>query len=171
MSTALLILVVGYSLLVAVASWKIRPWHRKRAVIGSLWFGGGALWLLVLVAIELFHGIETGSYHTFYDTLGALAIFLGFYVGLPLFILRIVERNKRRAPTVPLPTITEAHHSSLIPVHKVQRPEQRETCPSCGEPLIKRSGQFGSFYGCKGYPKCNYTKSPRRAADKDIGRK
>jgi len=32
------------------------------------------------------------------------------------------------------------------------------TCPLCGQKLIKRNGKYGEFYGCKGYPKCNYTK-------------
>ena len=29
-------------------------------------------------------------------------------------------------------------------------------CPSCGKFLIKRTGRYGEFYGCKGYPECNY---------------
>lgn len=32
-------------------------------------------------------------------------------------------------------------------------------CPECGNDLIKRSGRFGEFIGCKGFPKCRYTKS------------
>jgi len=171
MSTALLILVIGYSLFVARASWNIRPWHRKRAVISSLWFGGFAVYLLVVVAIELFHGIETGSYRKVYDTLGVLAIFLALYVGLPIGFMWIVERNKRRAPTAPLPTSREAHQSSLTSVCKVQYSEQREACPNCGKPLIKRSGKFGPFFGCKGYPKCTYTRTLLRASDKELGRK
>lgn len=169
MSTANLILVLGYSLFVAYASWNIRPWHRKRAVISSLWFGGCVLYLLVLVTIELFQGIGTGSYHKVFGTLGALAIFLAFFVGLPICFMWLVERNKRRAPTVPLPTITETHQSSLTPVNNVQCSEQRETCPSCGKPLIKRSGKFGLFFGCKGYPKCTYTRTLLRASDKEFG--
>ncbi|MGC9258951.1 MAG: type I DNA topoisomerase [Phycisphaerae bacterium] len=27
-------------------------------------------------------------------------------------------------------------------------------CPSCGKPMIKRSGRFGPFLGCSGYPEC-----------------
>jgi restriction system protein len=37
--------------------------------------------------------------------------------------------------------------------------EQREEkCPKCGGALAERSGKFGKFLGCSGYPKCHYTK-------------
>ncbi|MEN6593292.1 MAG: DNA topoisomerase I [Methanobacterium sp.] len=32
-------------------------------------------------------------------------------------------------------------------------------CPECGSELIKRSGRFGEFIGCRGFPKCRYTRS------------
>ncbi len=31
-------------------------------------------------------------------------------------------------------------------------------CPRCGNNLVERKGQFGSFFGCKSYPKCKFTK-------------
>lgn len=33
-----------------------------------------------------------------------------------------------------------------------------DKCPKCGGDLVKRSGQYGEFYGCSNYPKCKYTK-------------
>ena len=30
-------------------------------------------------------------------------------------------------------------------------------CPECGKELIKRSGRYGEFVGCKGFPKCRFT--------------
>ena len=30
-------------------------------------------------------------------------------------------------------------------------------CPQCGGNLVKRSGKYGSFYGCSNYPKCRFT--------------
>ena len=30
-------------------------------------------------------------------------------------------------------------------------------CPQCGGTLVLRNGKYGSFYGCKNYPKCRYT--------------
>lgn len=32
-------------------------------------------------------------------------------------------------------------------------------CPRCGGTLRKRSGRYGSFYGCSRYPSCRYTRS------------
>jgi DNA topoisomerase-1 len=29
-----------------------------------------------------------------------------------------------------------------------------QLCPKCGKPLVRRSGKFGDFFGCSGYPKC-----------------
>lgn len=31
-------------------------------------------------------------------------------------------------------------------------------CPQCGGNLVKRDGKYGTFWGCKNYPKCRYTK-------------
>ncbi len=30
-------------------------------------------------------------------------------------------------------------------------------CPECGEPMKKRSGRYGAFWGCMGYPACRHT--------------
>lgn len=32
-------------------------------------------------------------------------------------------------------------------------------CPRCGQPLRKRNGRFGEFWGCSGYPGCRYTEN------------
>jgi ssDNA-binding Zn-finger/Zn-ribbon topoisomerase 1 len=37
-------------------------------------------------------------------------------------------------------------------------------CQSCGCIMKKRSGKFGDFYGCTGYPHCKATMSVRDAA-------
>lgn len=34
-----------------------------------------------------------------------------------------------------------------------------ESCPKCSSPLVMRFGRYGSFYGCTGYPECDYTKN------------
>jgi DNA topoisomerase-1 len=31
-----------------------------------------------------------------------------------------------------------------------------EKCPECGQDLVKRTGRFGPFIACSGYPKCRY---------------
>ena len=32
-------------------------------------------------------------------------------------------------------------------------------CPDCGQPLKKRNGRFGEFWGCSAYPKCKHTEN------------
>lgn len=34
-----------------------------------------------------------------------------------------------------------------------------KNCPVCGQPLKKRNGRFGEFWGCTGFPKCRYTEN------------
>lgn len=35
----------------------------------------------------------------------------------------------------------------------------KKLCPRCGSILVKRSGKYGSFWGCGGYPECRYTQN------------
>tara|TARA_R110002020_G_scaffold61545_3_gene165509 strand:- start:84 stop:863 length:780 start_codon:yes stop_codon:yes gene_type:complete len=48
-------------------------------------------------------------------------------------------------------------------VQRIRKKEREnltsDTCPSCGNYLIKRKGRFGEFYGCSGYPKCKYSQA------------
>ena len=37
------------------------------------------------------------------------------------------------------------------------KPQEVGACPKCGKPLLKRSGRFGEFIGCSGFPKCKFT--------------
>jgi DNA topoisomerase-1 len=34
-----------------------------------------------------------------------------------------------------------------------------EMCPQCGKPLLIKTGRFGKFIACSGYPECKYTQS------------
>jgi len=45
-----------------------------------------------------------------------------------------------------------------IQSQKVATPIGRD-CPQCGAPLLQRSGRFGQFIACSGYPKCKYTEA------------
>jgi DNA topoisomerase I len=38
-------------------------------------------------------------------------------------------------------------------------------CPTCGKPMIRRTGRFGVFFGCSGYPECKVIQN----ADKKTG--
>lgn len=34
--------------------------------------------------------------------------------------------------------------------------EEVRICPRCGGKLVKRTGQYGEFYGCSNFPQCKY---------------
>jgi DNA topoisomerase I len=44
---------------------------------------------------------------------------------------------------------------------RVQKPveELEETCPDCGRNLVIRTGRFGRFISCSGFPECSYRRS------------
>ncbi|WIG61804.1 MAG: DNA topoisomerase I [Ktedonobacterales bacterium] len=43
---------------------------------------------------------------------------------------------------------------------RVQQPveEANEACPQCGKPLLIRTGRFGRFISCSGFPECDFKK-------------
>ncbi|MGH2484857.1 MAG: DNA topoisomerase family protein, partial [Ktedonobacterales bacterium] len=43
---------------------------------------------------------------------------------------------------------------------KVQKPveDANEACPQCGKPLLIRTGRFGRFISCSGFPDCEFKK-------------
>ena len=42
---------------------------------------------------------------------------------------------------------------------KLQDEKTGEDCPKCGKPLVFKTGRFGKFVACSGYPDCKYTQS------------
>ena len=46
-------------------------------------------------------------------------------------------------------------------MNRVQKPleEMEETCPDCGRNLVIRTGRFGRFISCSGFPECSYRRS------------
>ncbi|GAB1475215.1 hypothetical protein MASR2M70_00470 [Bacillota bacterium] len=51
-------------------------------------------------------------------------------------------------------------HTEIIRenVREDNRKISQGICPKCSGQLVRRSGKYGSFYGCSNYPKCRYTK-------------
>jgi DNA topoisomerase-1 len=45
-------------------------------------------------------------------------------------------------------------------IEKVKVPDKQidEACPQCGKPIVIKSGRFGKFLACSGYPECRYTR-------------
>ena len=38
-----------------------------------------------------------------------------------------------------------------------------EVCPNCGKPMVVKTGKFGKFEACSGYPECKYIKKKEKA--------
>lgn len=50
--------------------------------------------------------------------------------------------------------ISQEEH--LVNIKKTQNDLDNLICPRCGKQLVLRSGKYGDFYGCSGYPKCRF---------------
>jgi DNA topoisomerase-1 len=48
---------------------------------------------------------------------------------------------------------------------KIPTEETNEKCPTCGSPLLVRSGKFGKFLACSAFPKCKFTKAYTEETD------
>lgn len=46
-------------------------------------------------------------------------------------------------------------------MERVKLPDEvtSEACPQCGKPLVVKTGRYGKFLACSGYPECKFTKS------------
>jgi DNA topoisomerase-1 len=42
----------------------------------------------------------------------------------------------------------------------------QEACPQCGKPISERFSRRGRFFGCSGYPECNFIKRPEGQAER-----
>jgi DNA topoisomerase-1 len=49
--------------------------------------------------------------------------------------------------------------STLMEKVKLADEITEELCPKCGKPMVIKSGRFGKFLACSGYPECKTTKS------------
>ncbi|MBX7077399.1 MAG: DNA topoisomerase I [Methanobacteriaceae archaeon] len=80
---------------------------------------------------------------------------------------------KKTCPKCGLPIISfgkPRQHACLDPNcgkdnTKKRTPEIVGVCPDCGKELVKRSGRYGDFVGCKGFPKCRFTCSLEELKD------
>ncbi|MFC2070681.1 DNA topoisomerase, partial [Chloroflexota bacterium] len=49
--------------------------------------------------------------------------------------------------------------TELMEKVKIADPVTDEICPDCGKPLVIKTGRFGKFLACSGFPDCKHTKS------------
>ncbi|MDD5157817.1 type I DNA topoisomerase [Sulfurimonas sp.] len=67
----------------------------------------------------------------------------------------------------PFITQVEEAKTNIISL-KTSQPLGR-ACPKCGEELLLRSGRFGEFIACSGFPKCKYTEQVEGEEKADSG--
>ena len=61
----------------------------------------------------------------------------------------------------PAQDVTETDWSLWLQSFQCPRPPQ-PPCPVCGREMVERSGKYGKFWGCAGYPECRYTERIQR---------
>jgi len=54
------------------------------------------------------------------------------------------------------PPVSNKQHIESIKAMKTKIDDN--ICPRCGNPLLLKNGQYGTFYGCSGYPQCTFKK-------------
>lgn len=47
----------------------------------------------------------------------------------------------------------------IHPVEPMVEELSDKTCEKCGKPMVMKSGRYGKFLACSGYPECKYTRS------------
>ena len=53
------------------------------------------------------------------------------------------------------------YQKAVLTAEKVKLTDEPtgDLCPKCGKPLVIKTGRFGKFVACSGYPECKYTQS------------
>lgn len=54
---------------------------------------------------------------------------------------------------------------------KMEKKEDEQTgevCPNCGKPMVVKSGKYGKFEACSGYPECKYIKKQEKKEAKEV---
>ncbi|WGZ93421.1 MAG: DNA topoisomerase III [Candidatus Thiothrix putei] len=67
------------------------------------------------------------------------------------WLLKVLARAKASVGTLPeIPTVLPAPPAADTPASV----DEKQTCPACGKPMVKREGKYGVFWGCSGFPRC-----------------
>ena len=63
-----------------------------------------------------------------------------------------------------LESMSKIHQDTTIHVKNIKEniDNKGKICPRCNSELVTRKGKYGSFLGCKNYPKCKYTYQPQK---------
>jgi hypothetical protein len=64
-----------------------------------------------------------------------------------LLQVNIIDKSKRRE-----------HVKNTKKIRRINEIDSANKCPKCGGDLVKRTGKYGSFFGCSNYPQCHFIK-------------
>ena len=53
-------------------------------------------------------------------------------------------------------------------MEKKEDEQTGEVCPNCGKPMVVKTGKYGKFEACSGYPECKYIKKKEKAPAVEI---
>ncbi|OGN96929.1 MAG: DNA topoisomerase I [Chloroflexi bacterium RBG_13_51_18] len=75
-----------------------------------------------------------------------------------------IASNERKWPSVIRDFYTPFEKDlkkAVLTAEKVKLTDETtgDMCPKCGKPLLIKTGRFGKFVACSGYPECKYTQS------------
>ncbi|OGO00516.1 MAG: DNA topoisomerase I [Chloroflexi bacterium RBG_13_51_52] len=75
-----------------------------------------------------------------------------------------IASNERKWPSVIKDFYTpfeKDYQKAVETAEKVKLADEPtgDPCPKCGKPLVIKTGRFGKFVACSGYPECKYTQS------------
>ena len=75
-----------------------------------------------------------------------------------------IANNERKWPSVIKDFYTpfeKDYQKAVETAEKVKLADEPtgDVCPKCGKPLLFKTGRFGKFVACSGYPECKYTQS------------
>jgi DNA topoisomerase-1 len=75
-----------------------------------------------------------------------------------------IANNERQWPSVIQDfyvPFEKDYEKAVLTAEKVKLTDELtgDMCPQCGKPLLIKTGRFGKFIACSGYPECKYTQS------------
>jgi restriction system protein len=71
-----------------------------------------------------------------------------------LELTELIERYLGKDAVVPESFSVEADDATVVGTLRL--------CPNCGKALKERTGKYGKFLGCTGYPDCTFSQNTRR---------
>ncbi len=72
-------------------------------------------------------------------------------------IILIIQKRKKQEVCINQNCKSKTTAEERKEINQLETQKIEKKCPKCGKELVVRKSVYGSFLGCKGYPKCKYT--------------